>query len=204
MSKIKANGNIVLSQSEKDVMIEQLSVKYKEILEIMKFDTEGDQQIQDTPHRISKMYVNELFSGCYTAEPKITVFDNDEGIDDMVFLGPISVKSTCSHHIIPFTGNAYIAYIPDKKLVGISKLARVVKWFMRRPQIQEELVKQIADYIIDKLKPKGVAVYMEAQHLCMISRGVEEYDSWMKSAAVRGLFKEESSLKQEFMSMIGN
>ena len=116
------------------------------------------------------MYVNELFSGCYTEAPKLTIFDNVDSNNDLVFLGPISIKSTCSHHIIPFIGNAYISYIPNKKVVGISKIARTVKWFMRRPQIQEELTKQIADYLYKELEPLGVAVRIEAQHLCMIAR----------------------------------
>lgn len=198
---IKANNNIVLTDKERQKMISKLEKQFRDVLITMKFDVDNDQQIQDTPKRMAKMYVNELFSGCYTEEPKITTFDNVEKMDDIVFLGPISVKSTCSHHFVPFIGEVYLAYLPNEKLVGISKLARVVKWFMRRPQIQEELVKQIADYVEDKLQPKGVAVFLKAQHLCMIARGVEEYDSWMKSSAVRGAFKEQT-LKEEFFNMI--
>ena len=150
-------------------MIEDAAKKYKEFLEILKFDVDTDQQLQGTPERVARMYVNELFTGCYTEEPKITAFDNTKEYDEMVFLGPISIKSTCSHHIIPFLGEAYIAYIPDRKVVGISKLSRIVKWFMRRPQIQEELTKQIAEYLEKTLEPKGVAVYIKAQHLCMVA-----------------------------------
>jgi GTP cyclohydrolase IA len=199
---MKANSNMVLNTMERDQMIDKLTVKFKEVLQVMNFDVDTDQQIVGTPFRMAKMYVNELFSGCYTEAPKMTVFDNVDKIKDMVFLGPISVKSTCSHHFIPFIGSAFIAYIPNDKIVGISKLARVVKWFMRRPQIQEELVKHITDYIEKELQPLGIAVHIKAQHLCMIARGVEEYDSWMKSTAVRGVFHESPSAKQEFMDMI--
>ena len=197
---IKANGNIVLEDSEKILMIEKLTSHFKDILKDMKYDLD-DQQIKETPKRIAKMWVNELFTGNYEKAPELTVFENTEKINDIVFLGPISVKSTCSHHFIPFIGNCFIAYIPNEKIVGISKLARIVKWFMRRPQIQEELVKQIADYIEEKLNPKGVAVYIEAQHLCMTVRGVEECDSKMKSSAIRGAFNEDACRK-EFFDMI--
>lgn len=197
---IKANENVVLEDSEKTLMIEKLTSHFKEILKDMKYDLD-DQQIKETPKRIAKMWINELFKGNYEKAPDLTVFENTEKINDIVFLGPISVKSTCSHHFIPFIGNCFIAYIPNEKIVGISKLARIVKWFMRRPQIQEELVKQIADYIEEKLNPKGVAVYIEAQHLCMTVRGVEEYNSKMKSSAIRGAFNEDACRK-EFFDMI--
>jgi len=199
---MKANSNIVLSDKEKTKMKKELEKTFKKMLQIMKFDTETDQQILDTPRRMAKMYVDELFSGCYTAPPKITTFDNVEGNDDMVILGPIAVKSCCSHHIIPFMGQCWIGYLPTDKVVGISKLARIVKWFMRRPQIQEELTKQIADFVIDELKASGVAVYMEAQHLCMVARGVEENNSWMKTSAVRGVFATDHSAKAEFLNLI--
>ena len=197
-----SNESSVQTDEQKNDMIEKAAVKIKEFLEILKFDVDTDQQLQGTPRRVAKMYVNELFRGCYEAEPSMTVFDNTKEYDEMVFLGPISIKSTCSHHIIPFLGSLYVAYIPNKKVVGISKLARIAKWFMRRPQIQEELTKQIADYIEAKLSPKGVAVYIEAQHLCMVARGVEETNSFMKTSELKGAFKENATTRDEFFSMI--
>ena len=199
---MKANSNKILNTKEKDKMIKKLEKHFRNILKDMHYDVQNDQQIQDTPARIAKMWVNDLFTGNYDEQPKITVFDNEENIDDMIFLGPISIKSTCSHHFIPFLGEAYISYIPDKKIVGISKLARIVKWFMRRPQIQEELIKQIADYIEKVLEPKGVVVYIKAQHLCMVARGVEENNSWMKSSAVRGVFRDSEAARKEFFDMV--
>jgi GTP cyclohydrolase I len=204
MTKIKANSNLVLDYKEEKKMIKKLEKHFTKILQDMNFDLENDQQIKDTPHRVAKMWVKELFSGCYNAEPKITVFDNTEKCKDIVFVGPISIKSTCSHHFVPFIGQAYIAYIPNEKIIGVSKLARITKWFMRRPQIQEELTKQIADYIMEKLEPQGVAVFVEAQHLCMTVRGVEESNSFMKTSAVRGIFNEDTSAKHEFFDMIKN
>jgi GTP cyclohydrolase I len=197
-----SNESQVITENEKRKIIEKASKKYKEFLEILKFDVENDQQLQGTPDRVARMYVNELFSGCYESEPKLTVFENTKEYDEMVFLGPISIKSTCSHHIIPFLGEAFIAYIPGKKVVGISKLARIVKWFMRRPQIQEELTKQIADYIQKTLEPKGVAVYVKAQHLCMIARGVEETNSFMKTSSMQGSFIDNPATRAEFFDMV--
>ena len=199
---MKANENCYLALDEKQKIIDQLTTKFYDILKIMKFDVDTDQQIIDTPKRIAKSWVNDLFTGCYDEEPKITVFDNDENIDSMIFLGPIDLKSMCGHHFIPFNGKCYCAYIPNNKICGISKLARIANWFMRRPQIQEELTKQIADYIEQKLSPKGVAVFIEAQHLCMISRGVEQSNSWMKTSELRGCFKEEPETRKEFFDMI--
>lgn len=197
-----SNDNMVLTEVEKDLMIEKVAQKYKEFLEALQFDTETDQQLIGTPYRVAKMYVNELFTGCYTKEPSITVFDNTKNYDEMVFLGPISIKSTCSHHIIPFIGEIFLCYVPDKKIIGISKLSRIVKWFMRRPQIQEELTEQIAEYIQKILQPKGVAVYLKAQHLCMIARGVEETDSYMKTSKLTGCFMDEPSARAEFFQMV--
>ena len=202
MNLMNANENRVLTNEERESIIEKLIPQFKDILETMGFDVDNDQQLKDTPKRISKMYVNELFSGCYEKAPKVTVFNNENEYDEMVFLGPIQVKSTCSHHFVGFIGSAYIAYIPDKKVVGISKLARIVKWYMRRPQIQEELTKQISDYLEKTLQPKGVAVYIKAQHLCMISRGVEEHDSWMKTSSVKGIFMSDTATRSEFFNLI--
>lgn len=199
---MKANSNQILQPHEKEKIISELTSKFYDILKIMKFDVDTDQQIIDTPKRIAKSWVNDLFKGCYTKQPNLTVFDNDNDIDSMVFVGPVDIKSTCGHHFIPFTGVAYIAYIPNKKICGISKLARITDWFMRRPQIQEELTKQIADFIEENLLPKGVAVFIKAQHMCMTMRGVEQSNSWMKTSDLRGCFLNEPETRQEFFNMV--
>ncbi len=199
---ILGNGNVVLTENEKLDMIDQLTVKYEEIFDILKFNKE-DPQLKGSPKRISKMYVNELLNGNYSDEPAMTVFPNTKKYDEMVYLGPINVMSMCSHHWAPFTGNAYIAYIPGDKVVGISKLARIVKWFMSRPQIQEELTKQIADYIEEVIHPLGIAVHIEATHLCMVMRGVKENSgARMKTSDLRGAFKDNIATRNEFYRMI--
>ena len=199
---MKSNGNTVLTEKEKEIMIDKLTKNFKEMFDIMQFEVDNDQQINDSPNRIAKMWVNELLSGCYTEQPKITVFENDSDIDSIVFVGPIDLKSTCSHHGVQFTGSLYCAYVADKSIIGISKFARITDWFMRRFQIQEELTKQIADYIEEKLQPKGVAVYIRAQHGCMINRGVEQSNSWMKTSEMRGCFRDVDSTRAEFFSMV--
>lgn len=205
---MKANENYIevngkeLADPDRTEMISGISTHFKDILTLLKFDVETDQQIVDTPRRWAKMMVNELCSGCYSPEPKITTFDNTNNYDQMVFLGPIELKSMCSHHFKSFIGNCYISYVADKKIVGISKLARIVKWFMRRPQIQEELTKQIADYLEKVLVPQGCAVYIEATHLCMVARGIEEnQNAKMITSDLRGCLKN-ADAKQEFFSMI--
>lgn len=199
---MKANSNFIATKELKEDMIYTLTQQFKQIFQTMQFDVESDQQIIDTPQRIAKCWVNDFFKGCYEEQPKITVFDNTENIDSMVFVGPIDIKSTCSHHFVPFVGQGFISYIPNKKICGISKLARITEWFMRRPQIQEELTKQIADFIQETLDPKGVAVYIKAQHMCMTMRGVEQSNSWMKTSELRGCFKEEHEARKEFFDMI--
>lgn len=198
---MNANSNIILSKEKRDLMISEVEEKFREILEIFQFDVENDQQIRDTPKRWSKMMVNELLSGCYTEEPQITVFKNQKNYDEIIFLGSIKIKSLCSHHFKSFIGDCFIAYIPDEKICGISKLSRIVQWFMKRPQIQEELTKQIADYIQQKLSPKGCAVYIQAKHLCMLVRGVEEYNSNMTTSSFTGCFQNEN-FKNEFMNLV--
>lgn len=198
---IKANGNKYKDVTEKKKMINNMITKFEEILNIMDLDL-SDQQIKDTPERIAKSWINDYFCGCYNEEPKITVFDNENKIDSMVFVGPIDIKSTCSHHFAPFSGRCFVSYVPNDDIIGISKFSRIIKFFMRRPQIQEELTQQIADYIQEKLKPKGVAVYMSASHSCMRARGVEESNSWMDTSDTRGCFRDEPETRKEFFDMI--
>jgi len=201
MKKIISNSNCYKNEEERKKIIEQIENKFKEIFDIMGYDLENDQQIIDTPKRMAKMWVNELFIGNFEKEPDITFFDNTRNYDEMIVLDNIELKSICSHHFVPFIGKINIAYIPDRKIVGISKIIRIVRWFMRRPQIQEELTKQIADYLEQKLQPKGVVVFIEAKHLCMLMRGVEEVDSLMRTSELRGVFRE-GKVRKEFFDII--
>ena len=200
MGKIAPNGNRVLTDDERKVMISKLEEKYEDILDIFGFDR-SNHNIEDTPKRMAKMYVNEIFKGCFTEEPNITVFPNVEKVDQMIMVGPIDVKSTCSHHSLGFTGSAYIGYIPGKYVCGVSKLARIVDWYARRPQIQEELTHQIANYIQEKMEPLGVGIYITAHHTCMGIRGVQQANSMMDTCALKGNFKD-GDTKMEFLKLV--
>lgn len=154
-----------------------------------------------TPARVSKSF-KKLFGG-YTENPKklITVFDN-EGYDEMIIAKDIDFYSTCEHHMLPFTGKAYIGYIPDDKIIGLSKLPRLVEIFSRRLQNQERLTKQIADTLNDMLKPRGVGVVIRAEHLCMKARGVEKQNCIISTSSFTGLFIKNQNTRAEFLNLI--
>ena len=154
-----------------------------------------------TPGRIARMY-GEVFSGLRTDPAKHLerVFDEDH--HELVLVKDIPFDSFCEHHLMPFTGTAHVAYIPDGRLVGLSKIARVVEGFARRPQVQERLTSQIADLFMDRLKPKGVAVVMEATHTCMTVRGIKKPGALMVTSALRGVFHQNGPSRNEVMSLI--
>lgn len=202
---IKPNENQILSEEKRNGMKKELQPLFTKMLEILHFDP-NDPQLKDTPERMAKMYVDELFIGCYTPEPKITMFPGDgthPNFRTPVFLGGIDLKSMCSHHFLPFTGKVYISYIPGDQVVGISKLSRIVKWFMRRPQIQEEFTEQLCTYLSKVLKSQAIIVYCEASHTCMTIRGVEEpLGSTMGTIAYNGKFCNDSILRDEFFKQV--
>jgi len=175
--------------------IKKLTKVFEKMLKVMDID-QNSIHFKETPERMARMYVNEVFKGLYFPEPKFTVFDDDS--EEMVFLGGIDVHSTCGHHFAAIKGTAAIGYIPNGKLVGISKLARITDYFARRPQVQEMLVADIADYLMEKLKPKGLGVYIAAQHGCIIARGAMQNDSIMKTTALRGCFLKDKTVAEEF------
>ncbi len=157
-----------------------------------------------TPRRIADMYA-ELFEGLYQDPLEVLqVGFEEEEHQEMVILRDIPFYSMCEHHFLPFHGVAHIGYIPEKRIVGISKLARVVEILARRPQLQERLTGQIADVIMEGLKPKGVGVVVEAEHLCMTMRGIKKPGSIVVTSANRGLFRRNLATRQEFLSLVRN
>jgi len=176
----------------------------KHILAILKLIGENPKRegLLDTPKRVAKAY-EKLFSG-YEKKPKdmVTVCEN-EGYDEMVIVKDIEFYSTCEHHVLPFFGKVHIGYIPDKKIIGLSKMPRLVEMFSRRLQNQERLTSQIAEGLMDILHPKGVGVVVEAKHFCMMARGVEKQNSMILTSAVRGLFKKNLNTRTEFLRLIG-
>ncbi|MFC2131392.1 GTP cyclohydrolase I [Bacteroidota bacterium] len=198
-----ANGNKKLTEEEREEMIRLLEQKFIEVTEILRM-TRNDPNTTETPLRIAKMLVNELFSGRYTQAPKLTVFPNRKKVDELIISKGIEVMSVCSHHWQTISGDCAIGYIPDDSVVGISKLSRVAHWFSRRGQIQEELGEQIADYLEELLHPKALGVIIKAKHYCMIARGVKgsETNSLMVTSVMRGLLLEEFNLRNEFLKLI--
>lgn len=200
-----ANGNIPRTFKEKQIMIKAAAKHYAKFLTALGFDYQVDENSRNTPTRVAKAWVEDIIAGTNSQEPKITQFPNS-GYEGIVFQGNIEVTSLCSHHNLLFDGKAHIAYIPKKdgKVVGLSKLNRIVDFYARRPQIQEGLTQQIADHINKVIDNEGVAITIEAGHSCVACRGIK-HDSTMKTAVVTGHFaKNEAGCKDEFYQMVSN
>jgi len=160
-----------------------------------------DDSLQETPHRIAKMYVDEIFAGLdYEQFPRISVIDNKMELEEMVKVSEISVISTCEHHFVTIDGRATVAYIPGDKLIGLSKINRIVRFFAQRPQVQERLTQQILVALQTLLGTDDVAVTIEAVHYCVKSRGVMDENSKTRTTALGGGFKSDASTRSEFLS----
>ncbi|MCG9697800.1 GTP cyclohydrolase I FolE [Shewanella sp. Isolate11] len=172
----------------------------REILTLMSLDLRDDSLIE-TPKRIAKMYVDEIFSGLdYENFPKITVIENKMGFDEMVKVKDISLTSTCEHHLVTIDGVATVAYLPRKNIIGLSKINRIVRFFAQRPQVQERLTQQVLVALQTLLETKDVAVKMDAVHYCVKSRGVMDSTSSTTTTALGGIFKSNPATRAEFLS----
>jgi GTP cyclohydrolase I len=194
--------DLPLSEAAEAMMIAAASQKIAELLEILHIDHANDHNTRETPDRVARMYVRELLRGRFAPPPKITEFDNVEGCEQLIVTGPIEVRSLCAHHLMPIVGEAFIGIQPsaEGKIIGLSKYDRIVDHFAARFQIQEELVSQIASFILDQTRPKGVAVRISAAHLCKTHRGVKATGaSRMVNTVWLGSFLEDPALKQEFL-----
>jgi GTP cyclohydrolase I len=199
-----ANDNIskYLQGNEIDIIQSEVEEKITQVLEALIIDIENDHNTKETAKRVARMYIKEVFSGRYVEPPKITEFPNAKQLDEIYTIGPITIRSACSHHLVPITGRAWIGILPSNRVIGISKFVRLVNWIMARPQIQEEATVQLAD-IIDKLiTPRGLAVVIEAKHLCMTWRGVKESETVMTSSVMRGVFRDKPEARAEFLRLI--
>lgn len=199
-----ANGNMPLTKDERREMIHRLEQKFIEVMEILRI-SRRDPNSTKTPMRIARMLVNELLAGRYQEPPSSTIFPNRKKINELIISKGIKVMSVCSHHWQPISGDCAIGYIPNKYILGLSKLSRIVDWFSRRGQIQEELGEQIADYIENLIKPKALGVVIRARHYCMIARGVKsnEDESLMITSVMRGYLLNDLNLRNEFLNLIG-
>jgi GTP cyclohydrolase IA len=189
--------NNQLTDEEK---IARISEKFREIMEVLGLDLAND-SLAETPKRVAKMYVQELFRGLNEKNfPKITVIENEMLYDQMIVVRDISVISLCEHHFVTIHGVAHVAYIPSQGVIGLSKINRIADFFSRRPQVQERLTKQIADCLVHLLKTEDVAVFIRAKHYCVISRGVEDANSETITSDLRGAFRDNGDTRKEFLA----
>lgn len=204
--RFNANDNIAgfIEPGELDKLLDEVEHKMQGVLDSLVIDTESDHNTGNTARRVAKMYINEVFKGRYVEGPAITEFPNAERLNELMIVGPITVRSACSHHFCPVIGRVWIGVMPNERtnVIGLSKYARLAEWIMGRPQIQEEAVVQLADLIQDKTKPDGLAIVMEATHYCMAWRGVKDMDSKMINSVMRGVFLKDMNLRREFLALI--
>ncbi|HEX4510272.1 MAG TPA: GTP cyclohydrolase I, partial [Burkholderiaceae bacterium] len=176
----------------------------KALLRALVIDTESDHNTQQTAERVARMYVDEVFHGRYQPIPTVTEFPNIERLNELMIVGPIVVRSTCSHHMCPILGKVWIGVLPNEhsNLIGLSKYARIVDWIMSRPQIQEEAVTMLANELQERVQPDGLAIVMEADHFCMQWRGVKDMESAMTNSVMRGEFLKNPNLRREFLALL--
>ena len=205
MKKIMAGGNVVLSDDDRNEMLARATEAYGKFLEALGYDWKNDPNMIKTPYRVAKMFINEITSGAYSAPPKLAVFPSS-GYSGMVIEHGIEVNSLCSHHLLPFTGFCSLAYISKEsgQVIGLSKLNRIVHWFAKRPQLPEQLTRQIHDYLVNVFGDTvlGIAVYIEAEHMCVSMRGAED-NSTMTTHYCSGAFlTNEMNSRDEFLRAI--
>jgi len=204
--RFNANDNIAefIEPGDLEKLLDEVEGKMQGVLDSLVIDTDNDHNTNNTARRVAKMYLNEVFKGRYLHAPTITEFPNAEHLNELMIVGPITVRSACSHHFCPVIGQVWIGVLPNEhtNVIGLSKYARLAEWVMGRPQIQEEAVVQLADLIQEKTQPDGLAIVMEASHYCMGWRGVKDLDSKMINSVMRGVFLKDPNLRREFLSLI--
>lgn len=204
--RFRANDNIAayLQDGELDELRQEVASRMEDVLQALVIDTESDHNTRDTARRVAKMYLTEVFAGRYVAEPPVTEFPNVGHLSELMIVGPVTVRSACSHHLCPIIGKVWVGVMPNEHsaLIGLSKYARLVEWVMTRPQIQEEAITELAGLLQNKMQPDGLAVVMEADHFCMKWRGVKDSDSKMTNSIMRGSFLKNPDLRREFLSLL--
>lgn len=204
--RFHANDSIAdfIEEGELEDLQAEVADKLRGVLQSLVIDTESDHNTQDTAKRVAKMFINEVFRGRYVQMPPITEFPNISQLNELMIVGPVTVRSACSHHLCPIIGKVWVGVMPNEHsaLIGLSKYARLVDWVMARPQIQEEAVIQLADLLQDRMHPDGLAIVMKADHYCMQWRGVKDMDSKMVNSVMRGSFLKNPDLRREFLSLV--
>jgi len=199
-----ANDNVAecIEPGELKELEDEVACRFRDLLTSLVIDIDNDHNTKETANRVARMYIHEVFKGRYHKQPKVTSFPNVKKLDEIYTVGPITVRSACSHHFVPIMGYCWIGIKPGSRVIGLSKFARVADWVFSRPHIQEEAVMILADEIERLCEPQGVGIIIKADHYCMKLRGVKESHCSMVNSVVRGDFRHDSSLKQEFFELV--
>ncbi|HOV20799.1 GTP cyclohydrolase I [Ottowia sp.] len=201
-----ANDNIAdfIEDGELDELQAEVQAKLQEVLHALVIDTDKDHNTRGTAQRVAKMFVREVFAGRYAPAPAVTAFPNVSQLNELMIVGPLKVRSACSHHLCPILGQVWIGILPNatSDLIGLSKYARLAEWVLGRPQIQEEAVVMLADALERRIRPDGLAVVMQASHFCMHWRGVKDDGALMRNSVMRGAFLKDAALRREFLSLL--
>ncbi len=204
--RFHANDNIAafVRDGELAELKAEVQAKLHEVLRALVIDTDSDHNTNETAQRVARMYIDEVFRGRYVAMPAVTEFPNVERLNELMIVGPITVRSACSHHMCPIFGKVWIGILPNEhsNLIGLSKYARIADWIMSRPQIQEEAVTMLANELQQRVRPDGLAIVMEADHFCMHWRGVKDTETAMVNSVMRGAFLKDANLRREFLSLL--
>lgn len=205
--EMRANDNLsgVMGDYEIDYMEKEVAAAVAALMKALCIDIRNDHNTEGTPDRVAKMYVREVMAGRYQPKPNITAFPNALNLDELYATGPITVRSMCSHHLVPIIGKAWIGVVPgEDSVIGLSKFNRLAEWVFARPQIQEEASIQLADIIEQECKPKGLGIVVQATHMCMTWRGVREsMDATMTTSVMRGCLRNDAAARAEFFSLAG-
>jgi GTP cyclohydrolase I len=204
--RFHANDNIadfIDGEAELDALEDEIAAKMQAVLETLVIDTQSDHNTHGTARRVARMFLHEVFKGRYHAMPSVTEFPNAEHLNELMIVGPITVRSACSHHLVPILGRLWIGVLPSEQsnLIGLSKFSRIADWIMSRPQIQEEAVMQLADLLEARLQPDGLALVLEADHYCTHWRGVKD-ESQMTNSVMRGAFLTNPESRKEFLQLV--
>jgi len=206
--RFHANDNIAdfIEPGDLGRLQDEVQAKMQGVLESLVIDTASDHNTNETARRVAKMFIHEVFHGRYVQAPATTEFPNISHLNELMIVGPITVRSACSHHLCPIMGRVWVGVMPNEhsNLIGLSKYSRLINWIMSRPQIQEEAVSQVAELLQTKIQPDGLAIVMEADHFCMHWRGVKDTEAKMINSVMRGSFLKDPNLRREFLSLINN
>lgn len=191
---------LITDKQDRDTKYQRIKQSFTDIATTLGLDL-SDDSLCETPHRIAKMYVDEIFAGLdYANFPKITVIENKMGVEEMIKISDIGMTSTCEHHFVTIDGAARVAYIPKDKIIGLSKINRIVRFFAQRPQVQERLTRQVLVALQTLLQTDDVAVSIDATHYCVKSRGIMDANSHTQTTALGGVFKDKHKTRAEFLS----